>query len=194
MSTNLKTLLTCATLCSLIILQYKTVPTALTQTQQDNAELTRLHNEDQSDRTPADGKAIDWSIVAPRDKARLARTKELYSQNHLITANDYYHAALILQHGNVPEDFLLAHEFCIVAISKGKNDKHTRWLAAASEDRFLMNIGRPQRFGTQYQAYPANAPYKLYKVDEGVTDELRRQLSTPTLAEAKQREVELNKK
>jgi hypothetical protein len=194
MSTTLKTLLTCATLCSLIILQYKTAPTAFTQTPQDNAELTRLHNEDQSDRTPADGKAIDWSKVAPRDKARLARTKEIYSQNQLITANDYYHAALILQHGNVPEDFLLAHEFCVVAITKGKNDKQTRWLAAASEDRFLMNIGRPQRFGTQYQAYPATAPYKLYEVDKGVTDELRRNMNTPSLAEARQREIELNKK
>ena len=194
MSASIKTLLTSATLCSLVILQYTTANTALTQTPQDNAELTRLHNEDQSDRTTTDAKAIDWTKVAPRDKARLARTKELYRQNQLITANDYYHAALILQHGNVPEDFLLAHEFCIVAISKGKNDKHTRWLAAASEDRFLMNIGRPQRFGTQYRAYPANAPYTLYKVDEGVTDELRRQLSTPTLAEAKQREAELNKK
>ena len=194
MSRSFKTLLTFATLCSLIILQYTTANTALTQTPPDNAELIRLHNEDQSDRTPADGKTIDWSIVGPRDKARLARTKELYSQNQLITPNDYYHAALILQHGSVPEDFLLAHEFCIVAISKGKNDKHTRWLAAASEDRFLMNIGRPQRFGTQYQAVPPTAPYKLYQVDKGVTDELRRQMNTPSLAEARQREVELNKK
>ena len=181
-------------LCLLTVLQYTTAKTASPQTVTDNAELERLHREDQSDRTPPDGKAIDWSKVGPRDQARLERTKELYRENQLKTGNDYYHAALILQHGRVPEDFLLAHEFCIVAISKGKNDRYTRWLAAASEDRFLMNIGRPQRFGTQYQAYPANAPYKLHKVDEGVTDELRRQMSTPTLAEAKQREVELNKK
>jgi hypothetical protein len=67
-------------------------------------------------------------------------------------------------------------------------------LAAASEDRFLMNIGRPQRFGTQYRAEPVTAPFRLYKVDANVTDELRRQMSAPTLAEAKQRETELNKK
>ena len=192
MSSRFKTFLMLTTLCSLIILQYTTAKT-LPQNVTDNAELARLHQEDQSDRTPPDGKAIDWSKVGPRDKVRLERTKELYRENQLKTANDYYHAALILQHGRVPEDFLLAHEFCIVAMSMGRNDKHTRWLAAASEDRFLMNIGRPQRFGTQYQA-PINSPYKLYKVDEGVTDELRRQMSTPTLAEAKQREAELNKK
>jgi hypothetical protein len=37
------------------------------------------------------------------------------------------------------------------------------------------------------------APYRLYKVDESVTDELRRLMNTPSLAEAKKREVELNK-
>lgn len=160
----------------------------------DNEELIRMHREDQSDRTPPAGKTIDWAVVGPRDKARLARVKELYAQDRLGTGNDYYHAAMILQHGNIPEDYLLAHEFCVVAITKGKNDKATRWLAAASEDRFLMNIGRPQRFGTQYRSDGPDAPMRLYKVDEGITDELRRALNVPALAEAKAREAELNKK
>jgi hypothetical protein len=181
-------------LCPFLILHHTGAESPVAQTLKDNEELARMCREDQSDRTPADGKAIDWSTVSPRDKARLARTKQLYMESRLQTANDYYHAALIFQHGDVPEDFLLAHEFCVIAISKGKNDKETRWLAAASEDRFLMNIGRPQRFGTQYRAEPVTAPFRLYKVDANVTDELRRQMSAPTLAEAKQRETELNKK
>jgi hypothetical protein len=32
---------------------------------QDNEELKRLHDEDQSDRTPPDGKDIDWAFVSP---------------------------------------------------------------------------------------------------------------------------------
>ena len=159
----------------------------------DNAELARLHDEDQADRAPANAKDIDWTVVGPRDKARLARVKELYTQNKLYTGADYYYAAMILQHGAAPEDFLLAHEFCVVAIVKGKNDKDTRWLAAASEDRFLMNINRPQRFATQYRADPITAPYRLYTVDEGVTDELRSALSAPSLAKAKAQEAEINK-
>ena len=159
----------------------------------DNAELARLHDEDQADRAPANAKDIDWTVVGPRDKARLARVKELYTQNKLYTGADYYYAAMILQHGAAPEDFLLAHEFCVVAIIKGKNDKDTRWLAAASEDRFLMNINRPQRFATQYRADPITAPYRLYTVDEGVTDELRSALSAPSLAKAKAQEAEINK-
>src|SRR5882724_2499029 len=53
------------------------------QTSRDNEELARLYQEDQGDRTPANIKDIDWAVVGPRDKARLTRVKELYTQNHL---------------------------------------------------------------------------------------------------------------
>lgn len=163
-----------------------------TQTTKNNEELARIFKEDQSDRMPKDGKAIDWKIVGPRDKARLARVKELYEQNGLQTGADYFYAAMILQHGEVPEDYLLAHELCVVAISKG--EARAKWLAAASEDRFLMNIGRPQRFGTQYRSDGPKAPVLLYTMGAGVTDELRRAMEVPPLAEAKAREAEFNKK
>src|ERR1044071_6152745 len=68
------------------------------QTLKDNEELTRLCEEDQSDRTPPAGKPIDWAIVSPRDRARLKRVKEIYTQTLLVTANDYDHAATVLQH------------------------------------------------------------------------------------------------
>lgn len=157
----------------------------------DNPELMRLMNEDQADRLSPAGKSIDWKVVGPRDDARLKRVKELYSQNQLRTGNDYFNAALILQHSNTPEDYLLAHELCVVAISKKRGIES---LAAASEDRFLMSIGRPQRFGTQYKSDGPNQPYRLYKIDSGVTDELRRVMMVPTLAEAKAREAEMNKR
>ncbi len=163
------------------------------QTFRDNEELKRLSDEDQADRTPPSGKAIDWAVVGPRDRARLKRVKELYSQNLLQTANDYDRAALILQHGDVPEDFLLAHEFWVVALVKGKNDQDTRSLAAASEDRFLMKIGRPQRFGTQLHSIDGG-PIQLYPVDPGVTDELRRVMGVRSLSEIKAKVTEMNKK
>ncbi len=149
-------------------------------------------DEDQADRTRDDAKSIDWKIVDPRDAARLKRVKELSAQNQLQTGGDYYHAAMILQHSEVAEDYLLAHELCVAAISKG--DARAKWLAPASEDRFLMNISRTQRFATQFLCDgPPNGEYHLYKVDAGVTDELRRIMMVPSLAEAKAREAEMNK-
>jgi hypothetical protein len=182
------------TLRAVLSLRSVRVQASAEQTLKDHEELKRLHDEDQSDRTPPGGKDnIDWAIVSPRDKARLARVKELYAQNRLQTASDYYHGAMILQHGNAPEDFLLSHEFCVLAISKGKNDKDAKWLAASSEDRFLMNIGRPQRFGTQFHS-EGKSPILLYAVDSGVTDETRREMGVHSLAEARAHEAELNRK
>lgn len=167
------------------------VISAQTPAVKDNDELSRLYVEDQADRQ-LDPRQIDWTVVSVRDRARRSRIKELYNQNRLQTGTDFFNAALILQHGDLPEDFLLAHELCVVAIIKGKSQAKS--LAAATEDRFLMNIGRPQRFGTQYRSDPAGAPMKLYAVDPAVTDELRRALNVPTLAQAKAQEAELNKK
>jgi hypothetical protein len=159
--------------------------------EKENEELLRMHHEDQADREPKDGRSIDWSVVGPRDKKRLGRVREIYEGGQLRTGPDYYHAAMILQHSGEASDYLLAHELCVVAIGKG--ERRARWLAAASEDRFLTTIGRPQRFGTQYRATGPNAPYRLEKVEAGVTDGLRRDFNAPTLDEAKAREAEMNK-
>ena len=155
----------------------------------DNPELKKLYTEDQADRTPPEGKPIDWAVVGPRDKAREARILELYKSDSLKTGRDYRNAAMILQHASEADKQLLGHEFCIVAIAKG--DKDARWLCAATEDRFLMNINRPQRFATQFRGTsPAGQPIqmKLYKVDPEVTDGLRREFGAPSLAEAQKRE------
>jgi hypothetical protein len=159
--------------------------------EKDNEELTRMFTEDQADRSPEGGKPIDWAVVGPRDKKRLARVRELYRNGDLRTGKDYYHSAMVLQHSDQAPEHLLAHELCVVAVGKGEN--LGRWLAAASEDRFLTDIGRPQRFGTQYKASGPRSPFRLVNVEEGVTDGLRRAFNAPTLAEAKAREAEMNK-
>ena len=197
-ATKILLVLNLVLLLSLVIRPLFVSPSAAAQSSEksdakDNQELSRLMDEDQADRTPDDAKSIDWKIVGPRDAARLKRVKELYAQNQLKTGGDYYHAAMILQHSEVADDYLLAHELCVAAISKG--DARGKWLAAASEDRFLMNISRPQRFATQFlcDGIP-NCEYHLYKVDAGVTDELRKVLDVPSLAEMKAREARMRRK
>lgn len=140
----------------------------------DNEELARLARQDQEDRRGS----IDWSVVIPRDQAREKRVKELYVSGALHTGTDYYNVAMVLQHGTSADDMLLAHDLCVVAIIKGEN--RAKWLAAASEDRFLMNIGRPQRFGTQYVS-SGNGPSKLFRLEDGVTDDVRRAMNVPVI-------------
>lgn len=160
-------------------------------TSEYNEELTRLYKEDQADRMPPPREQINWHVVGPRDAARLLRVKELCQGQSLRTGADYYHAAVILQHSSEPEDYLLAHELCIIAIIKGK--EQAKWLAAASEDRYLMSIGRPQRFGTQYRLDKAGGDF-LYEVAPGLSDEIRRAFNCPSLSEAQAKTEQINKK
>lgn len=70
----------------------------------------------------------------------------------------------------------------VAAVVRG--EENARWLAAASEDRFLMRMGRKQRFGTQYELAGDTGKFQLAATDQGVTDHLRAVLNAPSLAEA----------
>lgn len=154
---------------------------------QDNEELWQLFQADQRERSPEDDQVVDLSSVTARDIARLKRVKELYREGKIRTGADYFYAALILQHSNDSvEDYLLAHDFCLISIIKG--DNRARWLAAATEDRFLISLGRPQRFGTQYRVDDEGG-WQLYDVDPNVTDSLRRAMNVPSLEEARSLET-----
>jgi hypothetical protein len=179
-------LLVIAVFLGMIVFRAGQETMAQTKNETDNPELVKLFNQDQDDRDPQKLSAKDFDVnaLAARDAARQERVMELYKQNALKTGNDFLHAALVMHHGLKPEDFLLAHELCIVAVSKG--NATARWLAAASEDRFLMSIKRPQRFGTQFKQEQDKS--KRYQVGEGVTDDLRKLFGVPSLKQSKERE------
>ena len=153
-----------------------------------SAELARLYKEDQAERQVEN---IDWTVLDARDAQRQRRVKAMIAADALKTGADYANAAMVMQHAHEPDDHLLAHDLCVIAISKGFH--RARWLAAASLDRYLTGIGRPQRYGTQYQSKGRDDPPVLLPVDPAVTDGLRRELDVPSLAEAKKQEAEYAK-
>jgi len=109
----------------------------------DSAEMKAMFEEDQRVRR-AD--VPDWEAS---DRERRRRTHALLDSGALHTGKDYEWASFIFQHGDTPNDFLLAHALAMTAVSKG--DGHANWIAAATLDRYLLHVGRPQVFGTQYQ-------------------------------------------
>ncbi|HEX4963040.1 MAG TPA: hypothetical protein VF173_19575 [Thermoanaerobaculia bacterium] len=156
-----------------------------------NPELEKLYNEDQADRAPEMGK-VDWSVVAKRDEERRKRVLEIVAQGGTKEAPDYVHAAMVLQHGQAPEDFQHAHEWCLKAVELDPDYPGARWLAAAAQDRYLMNLGKPQLYGTQFKRDPKGGPWYLYQVDPTITDEERAKWDVPPLARAKARVEALN--
>jgi hypothetical protein len=155
-----------------------------------NRELYELYQADQGDRQPGMNK-IDWAKVSPRDQARRKRVEEIIAAGGAKVADDYYHAAMVYQHGDTVEDITRARELAMKAVElDGKNGK-ARWLAAAATDRELMRKKLPQKYGTQYTRESGGA-WVLYEVDPKVTDAERAEWNCPPLADARAKADALN--
>lgn len=111
----------------------------------DNADLTELFRQDQAARQG--GGPLDRG-VATADEERRAAARRLLDGGSVRSGADYYHASFIFQHGDKPDDYLLAHALATSAIARGRPD--AIWIATASLDRFLQSIGRSQIYGTQF--------------------------------------------
>jgi hypothetical protein len=153
-----------------------------------NAELAKIYQEDQGDRQVD---KIDWSVVGKRDAERQARVTQILAEGGAKTADDYYHAAMVYQHGDTEEEIARAHELSLKAVELDPNHPVARWLAAASRDRLLMRQGKPQLYATQYTK--VDGKWVLYQVDPSVTDEERAKWDCPPLAAAKKQAEELNR-
>ena len=144
----------------------------------DNEELAAIFEADQADRRSGAFDAEPEGVME-RDRLRRARVEELLGQGVVASGADHFHAAMVFQHGSSLSSFRRAHELA----SRGRDlgDKRAAWLAAASLDRWLTTLGKPQRFGTQFQ--PIGGRWQLMPVDPATTDEERAAWNVPTLAE-----------
>ena len=155
-------------------------------------ELAALYRADQADRSPGPGAPRDFFVgLEARDAARQRRATELYRAGRVRTGPDFFHAAMILQHGPGSEAPLIAHELAMAALALG--EPRARSLAAASLDRFLLRVGRPQRFGTQSRFEAGPQRFVLDSVDAGVTDVVRAALNVRPLEELRARVRESNR-
>jgi len=113
----------------------------------DNEQMASIVARDQADRK--DELTPRQQEVERADRERRIQTLSLVRQGALHTGHDFESAALVFQHGEAPDDYLLAHVFAIIAISKGQIG--AVWISAATLDRYLQHIHQPQIFGTQFK-------------------------------------------
>jgi len=154
----------------------------------NNSELRLLVEADQAVRqnlpdlkeTPVEELKEFWERLSADDARRRARVVEIISAGGARTGDDYFAAALVYQHGDDLDDFAKARDYAAKAVELG--NERGRWLAAAAWDRWLVNAGYPQRFGTQYMCSP---DCELREWDESTTNEERARWNVPPLEEAK---------
>lgn len=132
----------------------------------DNLKLQELYEADQSDRQKVYDSEAAVRELQQRDRQRRAEALRMMQLGEVSTVLDLYRAAVIFQHGDSPKDFLTAHRLASMAAISG--DRAARWLMAASLDRFLMSVGQPQVYGTQFEHNPEEGKYQLrLPIDDG---------------------------
>lgn len=156
-----------------------------------NDELRQFFADDQAERQGVWSRRPPgyWEEVTRRDRARRERAAELIAAGALREAADYYHAAMLFQHGAAVDDYRRAHELASQAAALGH--RPARWLATAAHDRWLVAQGKPQKYGTQYKA--DDRRFELLAVDPATTDAERGEWDVPPLAESERRARELER-
>ena len=155
-----------------------------------NKELLSLYQADKRERVnQPQGNTPEYKAMRARDGQRRRRVIELAAANGLDTAEDYYHAAHILNHGDTPDDAEHAHRFALRSSELGY--RPARWLAAASYDRWQMYQGKPQKYGTNY-VFDGQKD-RLWDVDPNTTDAERAEWDIPPLAEQLRKAEEANR-
>lgn len=147
--------------------------------------IDKLYLSDQEDRKN------NWSIVAKRDEIRRKRVGQLIDSNKIISAKDYAKAAMIFQHGVDSSDYLKAVEFMKTAMKIDSTVNKS--LFAAATDRYLISIGKPQVYGTQY-IQEGNGTWELKNYDTtAISDEEKKRFGVGSLNEQMEKLKELNK-
>jgi hypothetical protein len=159
---------------------------------QDSAVLKRMFREDQADRNVDDDAMTDqqrseWRTrLRTRDDQRHKEVMDLVKRGELQTGVDFEEAAVIFQHGLDPDDYLLAHTLAIIAVAKGRSQ--SRWLVAATLDRYLHKMKQQQIYGTESLGTPyKSGPKTTYNWTQDpynralIPDRLRAELCVPDL-------------
>jgi hypothetical protein len=120
---------------------------------------------------------FDPQKVNEKDTLRRIEVLELIKNGEIHSGRNLVYAAFIFQHGDCSEHYQFANRLAQIAMEVGYTD--AKWIFAASQDRYLISIGKPQKYGTQY--FWIEGEYQLYSVDPTTTDEERAKYNVPAL-------------
>lgn len=146
-------------------------------------ELQSIVKADQKDRENSQSKTPDeMSTVAVRDEARRKRVGEIFGEGCVSKAEDYAAAALVFQHGDTPDHFFQTYLWSKRGVDLG--DSSQKRMMALGIDRYLVNIGHKQLFGSQATKPGPEACWCVQQVESSYPDKLRKQYAGKSYVEA----------
>jgi TonB family protein len=114
-------------------------------TVKDNPALQVMADQDQLDRTH------NVAAMSSHDAAHQRALRQLIAAGQLRTGQDYYNAAIVLQHADSTQDYRQTNEFAKKAVALSPQNREAKTLVAQSWDRYQRSLGLPQWYGTQHQ-------------------------------------------
>lgn len=120
-------------------------------------------------------------ILVKHDDERRKEMAGLIARGSVRTGRGWYAAAMVFQHGKTLADFRRAMVYARKSMKLGYGP--ARWLAAAAEDRYLMKLGKKQKYGTQFRQKKSGI-WILHPVLSSTSDEDRKRFDVPSLAES----------
>jgi hypothetical protein len=116
-------------------------------------------------------------------RKRCERVITLHEQGFVLDARDNFHAALVMLYGERVSHYQMSRT---CAYQSAKDGEERAWtLYAMAWDRWLLALGKPQRFGTQI--VKQHGEWSLSTVDPAVTDNERAFYGVPPLFVQEQR-------
>lgn len=147
------------------------------KTQESNKRLIKIFEELQRERLKADfdnlelGKKINYL-----DKKAIKEVLKMLEKGQIQTADDFYRAAMIFQHGESYKSYALAVTLALVSDLLGEVWGKT--LTAAAMDRFLLSINQSQYFGTSFEKREGVWELSTYRKE--ISDKARKIYDIPS--------------
>jgi hypothetical protein len=86
-----------------------------------NAELHTLFQADREERIDQPrNRTPEYKAMRERDHQRRLRAAEIIAGGVAVTADDFYYAALLFQHGDTPDEAWQAHTLALAAMTLGR--------------------------------------------------------------------------
>ena len=114
--------------------------------------LEYAYNTDQNDRKELRSFIFYFNDkLEKRDSLRLIQVRNYYNQNEISKPIDKFHAAFIFHHSDNKTDYKIASQLAEKAANAEslKDEYVVQWLKRASYDRYMLSIGKPEKYDTQ---------------------------------------------
>ena len=124
---------------------------AVTETGTLSEKLQYAYETDQKDRKQLRSFLTYFSDLEDRDNKRLAQVKELRKEDTIKKALDKFYAAFIYHHSDNSGDYKIASKLAADAAESEslKDNYQVQWLRKATFDRYLLSIGKQEKYNTQ---------------------------------------------